>query len=129
MIQVQSIFLFLPIAPSSMVCILATDRLTLSGAASAPGISPHGDGLSVRLDILKVLKGAGELPAVDGLGSLASVLERNTEVRATGAGGLGGLELGGSVTDLSREDELVDCDCGDSVESVRIGQYHLVGVV
>jgi hypothetical protein len=73
---------------------------TLSSTASAPGISPHGDGLSVTLDVLEVLEGAGDLPAVDGLGSLAGVLERNTEVGAARAGGLGRLDLSGGVTDL-----------------------------
>lgn len=85
---------------ASRVCILAAGRLTLGGAASAPGISPHGDSLLVALDILKVLKGALKLPSVDGLGGLASVLERDTEVGATGAGRLGGLDVGGGVADL-----------------------------
>ena len=81
-------------------CIHASGRLTLCGATSAPGISPHGDGLDVTLDILEVLDGALELPAVDGLGGLAGVLERDTEVRATSAGGLGSFDVGGGVTDL-----------------------------
>lgn len=92
----------LPLLPvhSSMVCILAAGRLTLGGATSAPGISPHGNSLDVSLDILKVLDGALKLPAVDGLGGLAGVLEGHTEVGATGAGGLGVVDVGGSVTDL-----------------------------
>lgn len=72
----------------------------MGSTASAPGISPHGDGLGVALDVLEVLEGAGDLPAVDGLGGLAGVLERNTEVGAAGAGGLGRLDVGGGVTDL-----------------------------
>jgi len=54
----------------------------------------------VTLDVLEVLEGAGDLPAVDGLGGLAGVLERNTEVGAARAGGLGRLDFGGGVTDL-----------------------------
>ena len=54
----------------------------------------------MTLDILKVLDGALQLPSVDGLGSLARVLERDTEVRSTGAGGLGALDFDGGVTDL-----------------------------
>ena len=72
----------------------------MGSTASAPGISPHGDGLDVRLDVLEVLEGAGDLPAVDGLGGLAGVLERDTEVGAASAGALGGLDFGGGVTDL-----------------------------
>lgn len=94
----------------SSVRILASGRLTLGGAASAPGVSPHGDSLDVTLDILKVLKGTVELPSVDGLGGLASVLERHTEVRATGAGGLGGLDVGGCVTDLIGSDVSIALD-------------------
>lgn len=52
------------------------------------------------LDILEESKGALELPAVDGLGGLASVLERNTEVGTAGAGRLGGLNFLGGVTNL-----------------------------
>ena len=72
----------------------------MGSTASAPGISPHGDGLDVALDVLEVLEGTGDLPAVDGLGGLAGVLERNTEVGAARAGGLGRLDLSGGVTDL-----------------------------
>ena len=80
---------------------------TLGSTASAPGISPHGDGLSVRLDVLEVLEGAGDLPAVDGLGGLAGVLERNTEVGTASAGGLGRLDFGGGVTDLWARESMV----------------------
>ena len=54
----------------------------------------------MALDVLKVLEGTGDLPAVDGLGSLAGVLERDTEVGTASAGGLGRLDFGGGVTDL-----------------------------
>lgn len=52
------------------------------------------------LDVLKELNSTLELPAVDGLGGLASVLEGDTEVGTAGAGRLGGLNLGRSVSDL-----------------------------
>lgn len=54
----------------------------------------------MALDVLEVLESAGDLPAVDGLGGLAGVLERNTEVGTASAGGLGRLDVGGGVTDL-----------------------------
>lgn len=51
-------------------------------------------------DVTEVSQGTVELPSVDGLGGLAGVLERNTEVGAASAGGLGRLDFGGGVTDL-----------------------------
>lgn len=75
---------------------------TLGSTASAPGVSPHWHGLLVLLNILEEGDGALELPAVDGLGGLAGVLERNTKVGAASAGGLGGLNLGGGVSDLRK---------------------------
>jgi len=54
----------------------------------------------VRLDILEVLDCAVQLPAVDGLGSLAGVLVGDTEVGAPRAGGFGVLDVGGGVADL-----------------------------
>ena len=73
---------------------------TLSSTASAPGISPHGHGLAVLLDVLEEGDSALELPAVDGLGSLARVLVGDTQVRAPGAGALRGFDVGGGVADL-----------------------------
>ena len=73
---------------------------TLSSTASAPSISPHGHGLLVPHDILEVGDGAGELPAVDGLGCLAGVLEGDAKVGAPSAGGFGGLDVCGCVADL-----------------------------
>jgi len=75
-----------------------TELLALGGAASAAGISSHGDGLLVLLDVLEEGNSALKLPAVDGLGGLASVLERHSEVGTAGAGRLRGLDLGGSVS-------------------------------
>lgn len=53
---------------------------TLSGSANAASISSHGDGLGLLLHVLEELDGAGQLPAIDGLGGLAGVLEGNSEV-------------------------------------------------
>ena len=72
----------------------------MGGSANAASIASHWDGLDLLGDILKELLGALELPAVDRLGSLAGVLERNTEVRAAGAGGLRRLDFGRSVSNL-----------------------------
>lgn len=73
---------------------------TLGGAASAAGISSHGDGLLVLLDVLEEGNSALEFPAVDGLGGLASVLERHSEVGTASAGRLRGLDLGRGVSNL-----------------------------
>ena len=59
------------------------------------------------LDVLEVLEGTGDLPAVDGLGGLAGVLERNTEVGTASAGGLSRLDFGGGVTDLLMRENMV----------------------
>ena len=53
---------------------------TLRGPADAATVPSHGDGLLLLKDILEELLGAGELPAIDGLGGLACILEGNTEV-------------------------------------------------
>ena len=65
------------------------------------------------LDVLEELQGAVQLPAVDGLGGLPGVLERNAEVGTAGAGRLGALDLGGGVSNLrvEREPLLVFCFC------------------
>lgn len=52
------------------------------------------------LDVLEEGDGAGQLPAIDGLGGLTSVLERHSEVLAAGASRLGGRNLGGGVSNL-----------------------------
>ena len=76
--------------------------ITLGGAAGAAGVAAHGDGLLVRLDVLEESHGALELPAVDGLGGLAGVLEGDPEVGTAGAGRLRGLNLSRGVSDLLR---------------------------
>lgn len=73
---------------------------TLGGAASAAGISSHGDGLLVLLDVLEELDSSLQLPAVDGLSGLSGVLEGNSEVGTAGAGRLRGLDLGRGVSNL-----------------------------
>lgn len=73
---------------------------TLRSAADGAGISAEGDGLLLLLDVLKESDSTLQLPAVDGLGGLAGVLERNSEVGTAGAGRLGGSDLGGSVPNL-----------------------------
>lgn len=76
-----------------------TELLALGGAASAASVAAHGDGLLVCLDVLEEGDGTLELPAVDGLGSLAGVLEGNPEVGTAGAGRLRGLDLSRGVSD------------------------------
>ncbi len=73
---------------------------TLGCAAGATGISSHGNGLLVFLDILEEGDGALKLPAVDGLGRLAGVLEGDAEVGTAGAGRFRGLDLSRCVSDL-----------------------------
>lgn len=84
---------------------------TLSGAASAAGVSAHGDSLLVLLDVLEEGDGAGQLPAVDGLGGLTGVLERDTQVLAAGASRLGGRNLGGGVSNLFHQRGSVSLQC------------------
>lgn len=66
-----------------------TELLALGGVASAASITAHGDCLLLKLDILKKGNSALELPSVDSLSGLAGVLERDTEVLATGTSRLG----------------------------------------
>jgi len=73
---------------------------TLGAAAGAAGISSHGDSLLVLLDVLEEGNSALQLPAVDGLGGLAGVLEGDSQVGTAGAGRLGGLDLGRGVSNL-----------------------------
>ena len=68
--------------------------------------------------IVQVGHGAGEFPAVDGLGGFARVLEGHAEVGAARAGGLRGLEVGGCVADLGklRSGQYGFLRCGSGVE-------------
>ena len=63
-------------------------QLTLCGTTGAPRVPPHGHGLFLLDDILKIGQGALEFPAVDRLGSFASVLKGDTQVGTPGTGGL-----------------------------------------
>lgn len=86
-----------PVTGSVRLCrIVRTLRSTADGAS----VAAEGDDLLLLLDVLKELDGALQLPAVDGLGGLAGVLERNSEVGTAGLGRLGGRDLGGSVANL-----------------------------
>lgn len=80
---------------------------TLRSTADGASVAAEGDDLLLLLDVLKELDGALQLPAVDGLGGLAGVLERNTEVGTAGLGRLGGRDLGGSVANLWVEQSVV----------------------
>ena len=74
---------------------------TLCASANATSISPHRDYLLELLHILEVLEGAIQLPAVDSLCGLASVLEGDSKVRATALGRFRGRDsVSGSVSDL-----------------------------
>lgn len=76
--------------------------LTLSGAAFATSVPPHGHNLGLVLNVVEELKGALELHALNGLGGLTGVLEADTQVRAPGAGALCGRNLLSGVTDLKK---------------------------
>jgi hypothetical protein len=86
--------------PSHLFIAIFLQCRTLGTAASATGISSHGDGLLVLLHILEESNSALQLPAVDGLSGLAGVLEGNSQVGTAGAGRLGGLDLGRGVSNL-----------------------------
>jgi hypothetical protein len=93
-----------PIGPSSSrasVCVCVEFwQLTLRSASSSASVPPHGDGLLVLQDISEVGERALKLPAVDGLGGLAGVLEGNAEVAAARAGRLCALDAGCCVANL-----------------------------
>lgn len=81
---------------------LCCSSRTLGSAANGAAVAPHGDGLLLLDNILEEGLGALELPAVDRLGGLAGVLERDTEVRPTGAGRLRGRNLSRCVPNLRK---------------------------
>lgn len=81
-------------------CLADTELFALGSTASAPGISPHRYSLMVLFHILEVADSAAELPPVDGLCSLARILEGDAEIGTTGAGRLGRFDGGGSVAYL-----------------------------
>lgn len=63
------------------------------------------------LNILEELHGALQLPSVDGLGGLACVLERNTEIGTAGASRLRRVDFGGSVSNLEGEKSASSAGC------------------
>lgn len=73
---------------------------TLGTTASAAGVSSHGNSFLVLLDVLKERNSALQLPAIDSLSGLAGVLEGDSQEGTAGAGRLGGLDLGGGVSNL-----------------------------
>lgn len=73
---------------------------TLRTSARTPSISPHWYRFFLVDYVVQVGQRALQLPAVDRLGGFAGVFERDAEVGAAGASGLGGLDLGGCVADL-----------------------------
>lgn len=79
----------------------------MGGAADGAGIAAHGDGLLLLDDVLEEGLGTLELPAVDGLGGLAGVLEGNPEVRPAGASRLRGSNLSRRVPNLEITKTLV----------------------
>lgn len=89
-----------PMSPVTGCVRLCRIVRTLRSTADGASVAAEGDDLLLLLDVLKELDGALQLPAVDGLGGLAGVLERNTEVGTAGLGRLGGRDLGGSVANL-----------------------------
>jgi len=105
-LQSARIPLFQCILPSNFRVRVRLGRLTLSSASSAASVPPHGNGLLVLQDISEVGERAVELPAVDGLGGLAGVLEGNAEVAAAGAGRLCAVNGGCSVANLQK---LIPC--------------------
>lgn len=64
------------------------------------GLSPEWHSHRLLGDVVEVGQSLLQLHAVDSLGSLAGVLEADTEVRAASAGALGVLDILGGVTDL-----------------------------
>jgi hypothetical protein len=75
-------------------------KLTLRSASSATSVPPHGDRLLLLQNVSEVGEGAVKLPSVDGLSSLAGVLEGNAEVAAASPGGLCVVNVGCCVADL-----------------------------
>ena len=95
--------------------------LTLSGASSATGVAPHGDGLLVLQDIAEVGEGALKFPAVNGLSGLAGVLEGDTEVGTASAGALCVVEAGCSVTNLGTINFAFERCCSSFESSATVG--------
>ena len=91
---------------------------TLSSAANAASVPPERNSLLLLFDVLEKGDGSGELPAIDGLSSLAGVLERDTEVRTAGASRLGLRNLLVCVADL-----------GETIRSCKRFFFHMLTTV
>ena len=76
-------------------------RHTLSCTPSATCIPPHRHRLLVLEYIVEVGEGTRELPAIDGLGAFARLLERDSQVRTARAGRLGVLDVLRCVANLN----------------------------
>lgn len=81
--------------PSSL---LDTELLSLSGSTDGVSESSEWNGSLVVQDVLQVLLSLFQVPTVDGLGSLSSVLERNSQVGTASGSTLGWVDWGSSVT-------------------------------
>ncbi len=86
----------------SSVSFLCLKIRTLRRPAGAASVAPHRHSLLLLLDILEELHCALQLPAVDGLGRLSRILERDAEVGAASAGRLLRRDLGRCVSNLAR---------------------------
>lgn len=69
-----------------------TKLLTLAGSANGAGVLSEGNGSLVVGDLVQVGQGLLQVPASDGSGNLVGVLERGSQVGASGRGGLGGVD-------------------------------------
>jgi len=86
--------------PQQMRRLRYSFQLTLRTTSGGSGVPPHRDSLLLLQNILEVGGSARELPSIDGLGSLAGVLEGDSEVAAASPGGLCVVDLGCCVADL-----------------------------
>ena len=90
---------------------------TLRGPANAAAVASHRDGLLLLKDILQKLLRPSKLPAIDGLGRLTGVLERDSEVGTAGAGRLGRRNLCSCVPNLYTVKLVVSSiSCGQSAK-------------
>jgi hypothetical protein len=80
-----------------------TEGLALGGTTSSTSVTSHGNGLLVLLDVLEELHSTLQLPAIDSLRRLAGVLERHSQVLPSGPGRLGGVDFGGTVSNLQKD--------------------------
>lgn len=76
------------------------ENRTLRRPTRRTRIPSHGNGLLVLLDVLEVSQRLLQVPAVDGLGGFARVLEADAQIAAAGSRGLGRFDGRASVADL-----------------------------